>query len=401
MPAVGVGKAQRIAEFLRLLLPKDTATGAALQALLQQQLAAVLALAPAAWRHALDGSRGDNRASAVSVAPTAKAYRIEGERLLLWCVLERRKALSFMTAEDCSAYLAFLADLPAAWIRAGAPGAGSRGGRRSRGRCRQHALHITSGFFEWLVQAGYLALNPWRLVRRRLGDDAHRTELDSRAFTREAWAQLQGFIKAALPSPSRERIHFLLGFCEATGPRASGLVAARLQDLRLMDGRWASAVHGKGARNRVGACWDKRNEHCRPTWPRVATCVVGGRKALGPLARPRRASWPCTQDSAEGGLAGDVHALAGPGQRGGDARRRHVGEARLVGHGQHPGALLGAQGMRRRRANCPGPADAAGEVVRGFPALQRAHIDANLLAGLAQPCSGLVRFADVLVWMAV
>jgi hypothetical protein len=109
-----------------------------------QQLAGVVALAVGARRHELDGSRGDNRASALPAATTAdndaqalqvwieakagkpealshsaapaKAYRIEGERLLLWCVLERRKALSSMTAEDCSAYMACLADLPEAWI---------------------------------------------------------------------------------------------------------------------------------------------------------------------------------------------------------------------------------------------------------------------------------------------
>jgi hypothetical protein len=106
-----------------------------------------------------------------------------------------------MTAEDCSAYMVFLAELPEAWIsrrRAARwqPGWTPFAGPLSL-RSRQHAIHIAHGFFEWLVQAGYLALNPWRL-----GDDARRTELDSRAFTREAWAQLRGFVEAA---PSRRR----------------------------------------------------------------------------------------------------------------------------------------------------------------------------------------------------
>ena len=54
------------------------------------------------------------------------------------------------------------------------------------------------------------------------------------------------------------------------------------------------------------------------------------------------------QYAGEAGLAGQVHALVG--QLGHDARRRHVGEARLVGHGQHISALGRAQRVGRYRA---------------------------------------------------
>lgn len=39
---------------------------------------------------------------------TERAYRKEAERLLLWAILERGKALSSLTTEDASAYRAFL-----------------------------------------------------------------------------------------------------------------------------------------------------------------------------------------------------------------------------------------------------------------------------------------------------
>lgn len=41
---------------------------------------------------------------------TWRAYRTQAERFLLWAVLARGKALSGLSVEDCSAYLAFLAD---------------------------------------------------------------------------------------------------------------------------------------------------------------------------------------------------------------------------------------------------------------------------------------------------
>jgi hypothetical protein len=46
------------------------------------------------------------------------------------------------------------------------------------------------------------------------------------------------------------------------------------------------------------------------------------------------------QHAGEGGFAGDVHAFIS--QHGHDARRRHIGEARLVGYAQHLGTLGGA-----------------------------------------------------------
>ena len=78
--------------------------------------------------HDVDGSRGAFRApkpmcaleadsdyQAISAwldrheaAETLRAYRREAERLLLWAIVERGKALSSLTSEDATAYRAFL-----------------------------------------------------------------------------------------------------------------------------------------------------------------------------------------------------------------------------------------------------------------------------------------------------
>ena len=46
---------------------------------------------------------------------TQRSYRREAERLLLWAVLERGKALSSLSGEDATDYRAFLAHPPVDW----------------------------------------------------------------------------------------------------------------------------------------------------------------------------------------------------------------------------------------------------------------------------------------------
>lgn len=191
-------------------------------------------------------------------ALTAKAYEREADRFILWCVLERRKALSDAGAEDCRAYMDFLADVPASWISRRhvprlAPGWAPFAGPLSVASQRQ-AIGIVHSLFEWLVQAGYLRSNPWVLVRRRVGDDAGAPALaeNSRAFTPAVWAALQAQARDDKEDPATAaRMRFLLTFGEATGLRPAELVSARRGHFSRRNGGWWLRVHGKGARNRV------------------------------------------------------------------------------------------------------------------------------------------------------
>lgn len=250
-----------------------------LPAQLQQPLPspARLSITPIAMS-AMDGSTGPNRALATVAATsavndreaiekwiearaqsvdTAKSYRREAERLLLWCISERLKPLSGMILDDCLAYMTFLEHIPPAWIsRRRAmrmqPGWAPFSGQLSLDSRRQ-SVQIVSGLFSWLVKANYLIANPWVLVNRKTGDDASKGLLDSRAFTPEAWSIVRGFAQSAPPSPSRSRTLFILDFGEATGLRASELVSAVMGDFKPHKGRWALQVHGKGSKNRVVA----------------------------------------------------------------------------------------------------------------------------------------------------
>ena len=186
---------------------------------------------------------------------TAKAYRRELSRFLLF-LDQRGLALGRCNADDCLAYMALLQNVPPEWSAkrtapidhtAWSPFAGPLSHRSQR-----HAVVVVGACFTWLVAARYLAGNPWVLVNRRTGDDRHADELASRAIPPERWAVILARLEAlATTEPAAERMVFLLQFLEATGLRAAELLGARLGDLQQLDGRLLLQVHGKGSKNRV------------------------------------------------------------------------------------------------------------------------------------------------------
>jgi len=101
-------------------------------------------------------------------AHTRRAYHREAERFLLWCVIERGKALSSIDAADCLAYRAFLADPQprARWCVRPSPGRQSTLWRPFAGPLgaagQRQAVAALSSLFGFLVERGYLWVNPWR-----------------------------------------------------------------------------------------------------------------------------------------------------------------------------------------------------------------------------------------------
>ncbi|MDO9217886.1 MAG: site-specific integrase [Lacisediminimonas sp.] len=212
------------------------------------------------------------QARAGSVA-TARVYRREAMRLLLWLQYECQGArLAQMSVNLCGDYMAFLQNIPAHWIsrvRAApqAPGWAPFRGPLSHASHRQ-AIVIIASLFTWLQAAQYLSANPWLLVNQNTGDDRSQKMLDTKAFSETAMREIMRFIDAQAPSPSRERIRFILSFVEAVGLRSAELLQARLGDFQMQardsrdgtlgDGRtstncWVMQVHGKGAKNRIAA----------------------------------------------------------------------------------------------------------------------------------------------------
>ncbi len=221
--------------------------------------------------------RADNDAEAIEAWIKARcksehsrvSYRRELTRLRLWLWHTHRRAMSDATVEDCEGYMAFLAAVPEAWMSLSNVTRGEAGWTPFRKQptvaSQQLALNIIHGAFAWLAQHGYLQLNPWGALNRKLGDadpdaeeDAGLAEEDddptSRAFTPEAWQalvdQAEAEASAERPRKGAERLRWLLQFAEATGLRADELLRARRRSLFCKDGIWRLRVFGKGRRRR-------------------------------------------------------------------------------------------------------------------------------------------------------
>lgn len=207
---------------------------------------------------------------------TVRAYRKEAERLLLWAVVERRKALSDLSVEDCATYrdwLSMLGRTPAgewpfripqeSWIGKRntprfSPNWRPFDGPLSATSVRQ-ALTILSSLFKWLVRVQYCAFNPWDAVGRKPSaspDTPEDVEL-TRVFSTGQWDYLMAFLDTLPADEAASRLRFALPFAQATGLRLSELVDAsvsRLYTMPLKDGlgvRWMLKVLGKGGKWRA------------------------------------------------------------------------------------------------------------------------------------------------------
>ena len=89
------------------------------------------------------------------------------------------------------------------------------------------------------------------------------------------------------------------------------------------------------------------------------------------------------QHAVEARLAGQVGAIVG--QCGNDARRRHVGEAGFIGHGDDPRPLCLAQRVRWRGMPGIGSAICFGSTITGVLALHRADIQTGQVGRLRHP----------------
>ena len=161
------------------------------------------------------------------------------ERFLLWAIVQKGKALSSMTNEDCIEYRDFLADPQprGRWC-----------GARSRERwsplwrpfagalapsAQRQAISILKNLYGFLVDQNYLMGNPWSAMGVPRGGGVKVNA--GRSLTRAQWGfvqqqlELMGAFKAR--TSAQQRLAFALDLLYATGLRLSELVAAKVDDL--------------------------------------------------------------------------------------------------------------------------------------------------------------------------
>ena len=227
--------------------------------------------------HEVDGSRGSFRAPRASCAlradndydavqawlslhespATQRAYRKEAERLLLWALIERGRALSSLTTEDAVAYRALLRR-PAPrlrWVGPSRPRTSPEwrpfAGALSA-RSIAHALSVLGAMFRWLIEQRYVLANPFAGIKVR---GARPAGLDTtRVFSQGEWALLRTVADGLEWSygwkvPAAQRLRFVLDFSYATGLRASELVGATLGAIEIdaHGHRWLHVI-GKGGK---------------------------------------------------------------------------------------------------------------------------------------------------------
>lgn len=190
-----------------------------------------------------------------SNAHTVRAYRKEAERLLLWSLFVRGKALSSLDAGDCGAYLVFLSAPDAAWVAPRATSRDSAAWRPFEGplapRSRAMAQSVLRAMFGWLVAEGYLRRNPWEERPRAPSPALRGAAVPS--LQASDWQRLQTWAQQRPPSPARARLELLLCLSGLAGLRRSECVGARLGDLTApmpaaAPPRWSLRVLGPRGR---------------------------------------------------------------------------------------------------------------------------------------------------------
>ncbi len=199
---------------------------------------------------------------------TARRYRREAQRLLLWADQVMTKTLFTLTPEDCLAYLAFLASPPDTYVgNTRAPRFTEKWkpfARRLSVDSRQQIVGILSAFYRWLRAEGEISKSPWNRINSKLGDDVSKSQLQSRAVPDAVLAELVEDLdhrlaalaacsgkRAELQRFTLARTRFLVQFLRHTGLRSSEVLAATVGALEMKDARLYLRVKGKGKKVRT------------------------------------------------------------------------------------------------------------------------------------------------------
>ena len=189
---------------------------------------------------------------------TKRAYRKEAERLILWAVVERGRALSSLTTEDATAYRGFLRN-PAPrsrWVGSPQTRFSPEWRPFSAGlspRSTAYALSVIGAMFRWLIEQRYVLANPFGGIKVR--GSAPSTPMDEgRVFSEGEWAIIRAVANGLEWSygwklAAAQRLRFVLDFAYATGLRSSEFVGATLGQIETdaQGDHWLKLI-GKGSK---------------------------------------------------------------------------------------------------------------------------------------------------------
>jgi site-specific recombinase XerD len=189
---------------------------------------------------------------------TLRAYRKEAERLILWAVLERGRAMSSLNVEDAVAYRAFLRRPSPAnrWVGTPKPRTSPEWRPFSgplSSRSVAYSVSVIGALYRWLMEQGYLLAQPFSGIKVR-GAAKSRIVDTSHVFTTGEWALVRTIADGlewqfGWQEAAAQRLRFILDFAYSTGLRASELVGLTLGSIMVdsRDDHWLQFV-GKGSK---------------------------------------------------------------------------------------------------------------------------------------------------------
>lgn len=195
---------------------------------------------------------------------TYRTYQKEAERLLLWSLFQRQKALSSLDRDDLEAYLLFLDDPHPREIWCAK--LGGRGCKRGDPNWRPFtgglsystkitAISCIDSLFNYLVDARYLAFNPLSLMRKKKLRTQHiqlaTLNMQERILTPEDWhCMLDTLDNMPISTEGlkneKERLKFIVHILYFLGLRVNELVTHAWNAFRKADDEWWFYVIGKG-----------------------------------------------------------------------------------------------------------------------------------------------------------
>ncbi|MCX5544687.1 site-specific integrase [Paraburkholderia sp. CNPSo 3076] len=287
-----------------------------------------------AVREALDGSRGLNRCPAFPYIhahndlaairaylhlyrdqpKTLRVYTKELERFLLWSVTIRGKALSSLLVDDCEAFKDFLKLPSPAFVGPRAP----RASRRWRPfasdslspESQAYAVRVLRAAFTWLVDARYLAGNPWKMVKDPVTIEREAKLKVERALPEQLWSDIRRHVRSQSAAAENQRwriVHALMLLLGDSGLRREEAAGARRETLRPYpadDGTdvWALTVIGKRSRERTVPVSTETVEAIRAHWldrGEDFDAVAAAGPLLSPLVIPKTRAAQAKHGSAE------------------------------------------------------------------------------------------------------
>lgn len=237
--------------------------------------------------HQLDGSRGQNRVlgrlcqinasndmEAINTwlnryqnkSTTYRAYQKEAERLVLYSLIQLKKAFSDLNKEDLEKYFLFLQNPEPKQLWC-APSRGRNGKRGTSdwkpflgplsASAQATAKTILNSLFDYLVKASYLSFNPISLIKiqsqRPFSKDERKIKIMNRMLQPDEWSAIKETLSELPEETSHEkddkaRLIFIVSTLFLTGLRVSELVNTTWQQFVKIEDQWWLAVKGKGDR---------------------------------------------------------------------------------------------------------------------------------------------------------